>query len=84
MTQYWFKKRKDITEIGRPASWQGWVTLLVTMFFVAIIAQFVSVWIMNGFKPLATGVWVFAMLFVLLGAFFKICNLKTPPSDTDL
>lgn len=83
-SQYWFKKRKTLSEIGRPASWQGWVVVLVAVFFVAILAQMISVWIVNGFQPLATGVWSLAMFFVLLGAFFKICNMKTPPPDTDL
>lgn len=82
-TQYWFKKRKGVTDFGRPANWKGWVALLITVFFVAIIAQLVGQWASTGFNPPAKGVWLLAFGFIILGGFIKLCNMKSPPPNTD-
>tara|TARA_B100000678_G_scaffold116618_1_gene97777 strand:+ start:2076 stop:2333 length:258 start_codon:yes stop_codon:yes gene_type:complete len=81
---YWFKKRTSALDFGRPASWQGWVALLIAVFLVAILAQMLGKWAIAGFQPLAMGIWVFALAFVVLGAFIKLCNMKSPPPNTDL
>jgi hypothetical protein len=79
--QFWFKPRKSIADIGRPANWKGWATLLVFVFIVALFSQMIGAWIFAGFKPLGMGVWLFAFLFIVIGVFLKICNRFTPGGE---
>ena len=80
MSQFWFKKRTSVTDFGRPANWKGWAAVILFIFIFALIMQMIGAWAFGGFAPAVTGVWLFAMLFVLFGAFLKICNQFSPPA----
>ncbi len=81
MSDHWFKPRKTLMDLGRPANWKGWAVVVVFAFLLIFLAQSIGAWIFNGFAPLVNGVWLFAMLFVLFGAFLRICNQFTPQGD---
>ncbi|MFC6200027.1 hypothetical protein [Ponticaulis profundi] len=79
-TRYWFKRKTSALDFGRPANWKGWVALLIFIFLFALIVQMIGAWIFSGFSPLASGVWLFALLFILIGAFLKLNNHFSPPT----
>ena len=80
-TKYWFKKRKGVTDFGRPANWKGWATLFVFIFLFAFVVQMIARWFTLGMAPMGQGVWLGAMLFILIGVFLRLCNQFSPPSD---
>ena len=81
MSQFWFKKRTSVTDFGRPANWKGWTALLVFIFLFALLMQLIGAWAFAGFSPAAQGIWLIALVFILFGAFLKICNQFSPPAD---
>lgn len=78
---FWFKPRKSMLDFGRPANWKGWASLLVFIFLFALVSQAIGAWAFSGFTPLTAGVWLFALMFLLIGIFLKVCNANTPPSE---
>lgn len=80
-TRYWFKPRKSLADFGRPANWKGWAALLVFVFLFALLAQMIGAWLFSGLSPIGAGVWLFALMFILIGAFLKICNMFSPGND---
>lgn len=78
---HWFKKRTSTLDIGRPANWKGWVALILFVFLFALLAQMIGVWAFAGLKPLVAGVWLIALMLVLVGVFVKICNHFSPAGD---
>lgn len=77
-SKYWFKARRSKFDLGRPANWKGWVVLISFVFLFVILIQLVATWVMAGFYPAASGMWLFALLFVLIGIFIRICNQFSP------
>ncbi len=80
-SRYWFKQRKGISEFGRPANWKGWVALAVFIFVFAVVVQLIARWFTIGMVPAAQGVWLFALLFIVIGAFLSLSNRMSPPSE---
>lgn len=78
---FWFKPRRSQFDYGRPANWKGWIALLTFVFLFACLVQMFGMWAIGGFAPLVTGVWLLALIFVLIAIFLKVCGKFTPPSE---
>ena len=83
MSQYWFKKRKSLSDIGRPATWQGWAIFMVFVFLIVMVIQLISRWIYYGFQPLASGVWLAAAGFIAIGIYLSLAKRFSPPMDDE-
>ncbi len=80
----WFSNKRSSGErLGfvKPLTWQGWAVQLGTVFIFAILAQMIGAWIFTGFRPLATGVWLAAAIFLLIGIYIRIVRRFSGPAE---
>lgn len=77
-SKHWFKARRSKFDYGRPANWKGWIALISFVFLFVILIQLLASWAMAGFYPVASGLWLFALLLVLIGIFIRLCNQFSP------
>jgi hypothetical protein len=70
MKRYWFRAKRYGWGWGPPATWQGWVTLIV---WIAILIP-ASIWLAPRSLPL-----FFAFEAVMVAVIFAICYAKGEP-----
>lgn len=83
MPPVWFEQKKeksDFIGFAKPVAWQGWAVHLGTIFLFALLAQLAGRWaFVDGFKPLALGVWALGGMFMLLGLYFRAVSYFSGP-----